>query len=171
MRAATWTAGAGLLITATLAHAQTGKIDLYHADAMQAVPPPGAHAVPQGVLERYPNHLTMFIVRQADGQAEVHEHIADVFFVTDGSARLLTGGKVREGKPTGPGEIRGAGLAGASEVTLHKGDVVHIPANLPHQLQIAPGTSFAYFVVKVPDAPAPRSRKVAAGSFTPSRVG
>lgn len=141
-----------LLASSVLLPAQSSKIDVYRAEAMRAAPSPiGRHELTQGVLERYPNHLTMFIVRKADGQAEVHQHVADVFVVTDGTATLLTGGTVREGKPTEPGEVRGIGLIGAAEVTLHKGDIVHIPSDLPHQLLVPHGGSFAYFVVKIRD--------------------
>jgi quercetin dioxygenase-like cupin family protein len=38
---------------------------------------------------------------------------------------------------------------GGTSHKLAAGDVVHIPANTPHQLLVEPGTQFTYFVVKV----------------------
>jgi quercetin dioxygenase-like cupin family protein len=32
---------------------------------------------------------------------------------------------------------------------LKKGDIVHIPANIPHQLVLAKGDTFQYFIIKV----------------------
>jgi mannose-6-phosphate isomerase-like protein (cupin superfamily) len=100
-------------------------------------------------LEKYPNHLTMLILREKDGQSELHQHTADVFIVLDGSAGLLTGGHMTGSKQTDNGEFRGTGLEGGTLATLKKGDIVHIPAGVPHQLRIAPGNTFTYFVVKV----------------------
>ncbi len=104
-------------------------------------------------LEHYPNHYTMLIVRGKDGEAELHQKIADVFFVVSGKATLWTGGTMQNSRNTEPGEERGSGLTSASSVPLKTGDIVHIPANVPHQLRVAPGDSFTYFVVKVSELP------------------
>jgi mannose-6-phosphate isomerase-like protein (cupin superfamily) len=124
---------------------QTARVDVYTAEQMRASPA----ALPQGILQRYPNHYTMLITRHEDGQSELHAHIADVFFVVEGEAALWTGGTMESGKATDPGELRGSGLKGATSVSLKRGDVVHIPANVPHQLRLTRGTTFTYFVVKV----------------------
>lgn len=54
-----------------------------------------------------------------------------------------------DSRQTDNGEFRGTGLEGGSQTLLKKGDIVHIPAGVPHQLRIAPGNTFTYFVVKV----------------------
>lgn len=100
-------------------------------------------------LEKYPGHFTMLTVRNQSGGAELHEHYADIFFVVDGEATLTTGGTILDRKNVGPGEVRGKSIEGGVKRHLAKGDVVHISPNTPHQLTVAKGKSFTYFVVKV----------------------
>ena len=139
---------------------QTARVDVYTAEQLTAFSsitgkqPASPLADAKGIVQRYPNHYTMLITRHEDGQSELHEHIADVFFVVDGQAQLWTGGSMENGNGTEPGEQRGSGLAGATSVSLQRGDVVHIPANVPHQLRLAHGGTFIYFVVKVSEGDA-----------------
>jgi quercetin dioxygenase-like cupin family protein len=53
------------------------------------------------------------------------------------------------GKPTAPGEVRGESIQDGKDTKLKKCDIVHIPANIPHQLLLANGDTFQYFVIKV----------------------
>jgi len=100
-------------------------------------------------LTEYPNHYTMVSLRHKDGGAEVHQEFSDLFFVVQGKATLLSGGDVQDGKTVSPGEIRGTSLKNANSVQLNQGDFVHIPAGVSHQLLVAEGGTFIYFVVKV----------------------
>src|SRR5436305_9645528 len=45
------------------------------------------------ILKEYPRHNIQLSVRLRSGIAEFHEHFADIFFVLDGSATVVTGGK------------------------------------------------------------------------------
>ena len=100
-------------------------------------------------LAKFGNHSTMIAHREGDGEAELHQTQADVFFVQSGEATLIVGGEVEGGKTTAPNEIRGPSIKGGTRHALAAGDVVHIPAKIPHQLLIASGKEFTYFVVKV----------------------
>lgn len=100
-------------------------------------------------LEIYPHHYTMLAFRNRSGGGEAHQNYADVFFILDGRATLVTGGEVVEPKSTGPGETLGASVKGGSRQDLKAGDVVHIPASMPHQMVLADGDTVTYFVVKV----------------------
>jgi mannose-6-phosphate isomerase-like protein (cupin superfamily) len=100
-------------------------------------------------LAKWGNHSAMVAHREGDGEAEVHQGQADVFVVQDGEATLVIGGEVEGGRTTAPGEIRAPSIKGGSKKPLAAGDVVHIPAKVAHQLLIAPGRKFTYFVVKV----------------------
>jgi mannose-6-phosphate isomerase-like protein (cupin superfamily) len=100
-------------------------------------------------LETYPHHYTMLAFRNRSGGGEVHQNYADVFYILDGRATLLTGGEVVEPKSTGPGETLGTSVKGGSRQELKAGDVVHIPASMPHQMMLAEGDTVTYFVVKV----------------------
>jgi mannose-6-phosphate isomerase-like protein (cupin superfamily) len=100
-------------------------------------------------LGKFGNHSFMISHREASGEAEVHENQADVFIVEGGSATLVLGGVVEGGRTTAPGETRGKGIRGGEPKTLGVGDIVHIPASVPHQLLVAPGQKFTYFVIKI----------------------
>jgi uncharacterized protein GlcG (DUF336 family)/mannose-6-phosphate isomerase-like protein (cupin superfamily) len=86
--------------------------------------------------------------RDQAGKAEVHAREADVIHVLRGSATLVSGGTVVEGKVVEPDEIRGAAIAGGQELALNAGDVVVIPSGVPHWFKQVPGP-FDYYVVKV----------------------
>jgi mannose-6-phosphate isomerase-like protein (cupin superfamily) len=86
--------------------------------------------------------------RDKPGASELHEKDTDVFYVVDGSATFVTGGKMLEGKSTGPNEVRGSGIDGGDTRQLNKGDVIIIPAGVPHWFKDVKST-FNYFVVKV----------------------
>lgn len=101
------------------------------------------------ILEKYPHHHTMLAFRNRSGGGEVHQNYADVFFILDGHTTLVTGGEVVDPKSTGPGETLGASVQGGSRQELKAGDVVHIPAGMPHQMILADGDTVTYFVIKV----------------------
>ncbi len=71
-----------------------------------------------------------------------------MFYILQGSATFVTGGKMVEPKTTAPGEIRGSGIEGGESHTLSKDDVIVIPAGVPHWFKDVQGL-FLYFVVKV----------------------
>jgi len=100
-------------------------------------------------LARWGNHYTMLAVREQTGSAEVHEHEADFFVVESGDATLVSGGKVVNPRTEKAGEIRGSSIEGGTKHSISVGDVIHIPAGVPHQLLIPQGGKFSYFVVKV----------------------
>lgn len=100
-------------------------------------------------LEKYPHHYTMLAFRQHSGGGELHQNFADIFYILDGRASVLTGGSLLDARSEGPGEIRGKSVEGGSRQEIKAGDVVHIPAGMPHQMLVAGGESVTYYVVKV----------------------
>ena len=86
--------------------------------------------------------------RLAPGTVELHANDTDIFYVTDGSATIVTGGTINGAKDTGPGEVRGDKINGGVVRHLGTGDVIVIPAGVPHWFKEVSGT-FLYFVVKV----------------------
>ena len=82
------------------------------------------------------------------GEAELHEHDTDIFYVLEGTATFVTGGTITEAKTTGPGETRGKGISQGVPRHLANGDVIVIPAGVPHCFTEVGGT-FLYYVVKV----------------------
>ena len=86
--------------------------------------------------------------RDKPGQSELHEKDLDIFYVLQGSATFITGGKMVEGKTTAPGEVRGTAIEGGETHTLSKDDVVIVPPGIPHWFKDVQGL-FLYYVVKV----------------------
>lgn len=82
------------------------------------------------------------------GNVEIHDRDTDIFYVTEGTATLTTGGTAIGTKSTGPGETRADKITGGVARKLTKGDIVVIPAGIPHWFSEVSGT-FIYFVVKV----------------------
>lgn len=95
------------------------------------------------------NYSFMVAHREGSGEAEYHANVADVFMVQSGEATLIYGGKIVDAKTTAPNEMRGPSINGGMEKKLAAGDVVTIPAALPHMLKLDSGKEFTYFVVKV----------------------
>jgi len=92
--------------------------------------------------------------RDTSGIHERHEDFTDIFVVQRGRARLLYGGTAEGEKQSSPGEWRGGTIRGGTEAEIKPGDIVVIPAGIPHQLLLPPGQSFYYFVFKVAKSPA-----------------
>ena len=86
--------------------------------------------------------------RTGPGEVEIHDHDTDIFYILEGSATFVTGGKVIGAKTTSPGEVRAKELIGGEDRHLVKGDVIIIPKTIPHWFKEVNGT-FVYYVVKV----------------------
>jgi len=100
-------------------------------------------------LGTYDNHLIGISHREGDGSAELHEMQTDIMIVDEGNATLIVGGTMVAPKTVKPHEVRGTGIEGGEAKDVGPGDIIHIPANIPHQLKIAAGTKFTYLVIKV----------------------
>jgi glc operon protein GlcG len=85
--------------------------------------------------------------RDKAGVVEVHEQDADIIYVLEGSATLVTGGDIVGAQTIATGEIRGTGVKGGETRTIGKGDVIIVPAGTPHWFKEVPGL-LNYYVVK-----------------------
>lgn len=108
---------------------------------------PDDHKVRLNRVANWGNHSLLAIRRDADGEAEVHETQVDVIFVKAGEGTLVLGGTVVEPRTTGPGEIRGKSITGGVSKKMSAGDVIHVPAKIPHQMLVP--KSLTFDVVKV----------------------
>lgn len=118
--------------------------------AAPAVGPP--EAALHAVLLPGPSGPVVAIRRTGTGESEVHREFADVWYVLEGEATLVTGGSIAEGRETGPGEIRGRGVSGGDSRVVRKGDFAFVPAGVPHWISRVAGKELLYLVVKVPAA-------------------
>jgi mannose-6-phosphate isomerase-like protein (cupin superfamily) len=108
-----------------------------------------ANKVASEVISSEGNRTFMVAHREGPGQAEQHDTKADVMMISSGEVTMVYGGTIVGGKTTEPGETRGASIRGGTEVKLGPGDVLHIPAKVPHQMKIDAGKQVTYFVTKV----------------------
>lgn len=101
-----------------------------------------------GILLDHGAYRVMAIGREKAGQGEIHEQDTDVVYFVEGTATLITGGTVKDGKSSATGEIRGTGVEGGERRNLKAGDVVTIPNGMPHQFTNINGPC-RYYLVKV----------------------
>jgi mannose-6-phosphate isomerase-like protein (cupin superfamily) len=106
------------------------------------------HHVAVKQIADFPNELFLLAHREADGQVEWHETQIDIFVVQSGSATLLVGGTYLNGETVAPHEKRNGTIQGGIRQKLSPGDIVRIPARVPHQLLLDGAHEFTYFVVK-----------------------
>jgi hypothetical protein len=100
-------------------------------------------------IREYPGHRAMLVVRLRNGAAELIEGFAQVFFVLEGRATLVTGGELERPRKTGPGEMTGIGIEGGSRHELRAGDVVHVAGGVPVQALVAGEKAFSCLVMRI----------------------
>jgi uncharacterized protein GlcG (DUF336 family) len=100
------------------------------------------------VLVNMGNYMVHASHREMDGVAEVHTLDTDLIYMLDGSATFTTGGRVPDAKPIEPNELRGSTIVGGESRRIVKGDVVVVPAGVPHMFTNVQGP-LNYYVVKV----------------------
>jgi len=134
------------LMMASAAMAQSRAVT--HVDSEKVAAALSGRPAVAGSLVATKDFTVSGIRRTGPGQVEVHDHETDIFYVTDGEATFITGGTIVGGKQTAPGQTRGIDLHGGQTVRLKKGDVITIPAGVPHWFkEVSP--SISYLTVKV----------------------
>jgi hypothetical protein len=95
------------------------------------------------------NHYALILHREASGEAELHQHQADVMVIQSGNATLIVGGTIPKARTTTPGEIRGPSIDGGKRQKISAGDILHVASKTAHQILIEPGQQLNYFTLKV----------------------
>ena len=80
--------------------------------------------------------------------AELHDASDDVYYVMDGSATLVLGGKLDAPKETEPGEWRSPRIIDGKTFEITKGDLVIVPRGTPHQRSTA-NKDFTMILIKI----------------------
>jgi len=106
-----------------------------------------------GVLEVNSSYRVQAGHREGPGIVEIHDYDTDIFYIIDGTATLVTGGKAIDSKQTGRGEWRAPRTEGGTPHQLTKGDIVLIPPGIPHWTTAA-SNPFDYLVIKITRKPA-----------------
>lgn len=142
--------------TATYIGAEVVQTALARSPQLAVNPQPNIHVVDAGGY----NVAVGAIHRPQSppGVAAVHFQVTEVYHVLDGAAMLVTGGKLINAKARpadsesvkfedGPGES-GSGIEGGASQRIKAGDIVIIPAGMPHWFSAIEG-SITYLVVRV----------------------
>jgi mannose-6-phosphate isomerase-like protein (cupin superfamily) len=77
--------------------------------------------------------------RASVGNAAVHETEAELFYVVDGSATLVTGGTLTDSTRNGA-NLTGKGIQGGMSRKVAKGDFIMVPEGQPHWFSAIDGT-------------------------------
>jgi mannose-6-phosphate isomerase-like protein (cupin superfamily) len=119
------------------------------AQLAQLAPQTAAKGSSGATLASYGNLALMLSVRTTSGGGEIHQHFDDLMIVQQGSATLVTGGTLADPKVGTNGEIRGTSVQNGTSQAITVGDIVIVPAGVPHQLLIPPGTTYSAMVAKI----------------------
>jgi mannose-6-phosphate isomerase-like protein (cupin superfamily) len=83
-------------------------------------------------LLQLPPYTVSIEYRTGVANAAVHEKDAELFYVIDGTATLVTGGKLVNATRTNPDNQTGTGVEGGKAQRIAKGDFVLVPEGTPH---------------------------------------
>jgi mannose-6-phosphate isomerase-like protein (cupin superfamily) len=95
--------------------------------------------VAQSLIQLAPYNVSLEY-RASVGNAAVHETEAELFYVVDGSATLVTGGKLTGETRTNAENLSGNGIEGGQSRKVAKGDFVIVPEKTPHWFSAIDGT-------------------------------
>jgi len=84
--------------------------------------------------------------------AELHDASDDVYYVLEGSATLVLGGKLDAPKEVEPGEWRSSKIIDGKPFEITKGDLVIVPRGTPHQRSTA-NKDFTMILIKIYEDP------------------
>jgi mannose-6-phosphate isomerase-like protein (cupin superfamily) len=90
----------------------------------------GQAIVNQNILRLAP-YAANLEYRASVGAASQHDTEAEMFYVVDGTATLVTGGKITGETRTGD-NLSGTAIEGGNSRTVGKGDFIMVPEKTPH---------------------------------------
>jgi quercetin dioxygenase-like cupin family protein len=130
----------GLLVATAVAAGAAGTAKITYVDHDKVAK--------GGALVTASDFNIQILKRTGPGQVEGHDKETDTFYVLDGEATFVTGGMMIGGKVTAANQQRGTDIRGGEVHHLSKGDVIAIPAGIPHWFKEVQ-QPFTYYVVKV----------------------
>jgi mannose-6-phosphate isomerase-like protein (cupin superfamily) len=121
-----------------------------------AAEPPGYVVWPKGLPPKgspqkiqFGHHSWSLAHREKSGVVESHGTRTIVMIVQSGEATLVVGTDVVDAQNTSPTEVRGTSIREGIERKVSAGDVINMPAGLPHQFLLEPGKQITYIDVVV----------------------
>ena len=94
-------------------------------------------------------HRFRLIRRDADGVPEQHVGIEDVVFIHSGAGTIVVGGKLI-GRTGSNGEYTGTEIQDGTRYAVAAGDVLHLPADVPHRYLVPEGGHVTYVLIRMP---------------------
>jgi hypothetical protein len=121
-----------------------------------AADPPGYVVWPKGLPPesspqkiQFEHHSWSLAHREKSGIVEAHLTRTIVMIVQSGEATLVVGTDIVDQENTSPTEIRGTAIRNGIDRKVSAGDVINMPAGLPHQFLLEPGKQITYIDVVV----------------------
>ena len=91
----------------------------------------GQALVSQPIVALAP-YRVMLEYRASIGTAAIHEKEAELFYIIDGTATLVTGGKIVDEKRINPTNLNGPAITGVDSRPVSKGDFFFVPEGTAH---------------------------------------
>jgi mannose-6-phosphate isomerase-like protein (cupin superfamily) len=93
--------------------------------------------------------LVVLANRRGAAAVEYHEHTNHIFIIVEGEGTFVVGGTMVGAKQTEPGQMRATSMEGGETYHLTKGDVITIPAKIPHWWKEVSTSTVAYYAVNI----------------------
>ena len=90
----------------------------------------------------------LLVHRTVSSKPEVHARWDDVLVIRGGTGAVLVGDSLVGSRLRAPGERIGGALVDTFRVVLQAGDIVRIPATVPHAIIASPKAPLDYLVIK-----------------------
>jgi mannose-6-phosphate isomerase-like protein (cupin superfamily) len=113
----------------------------------------GQALLAQSMIQLAPYNVSLEY-RAAVANAAVHETEAELFYVVDGSATLVTGGRLKDEKRTNAANLSGSAIEGGTSRHVAKGDFIMVPEGTAHWFSAIDGT-VVLMSLHLPRAPKP----------------
>ncbi|HJQ19243.1 MAG TPA: hypothetical protein VJ867_02770 [Gemmatimonadaceae bacterium] len=108
------------------------------------------HYVGMTVLTSGDEQTSYIIVRRTkDSEPEWHARWDDIVIIRKGAGAVVMGDTLIGSTLRAPGERRGGKFGRSFQMLVKEGDVVRIPAAVPHAFVVSDSTPLEYLVVKV----------------------
>ena len=91
--------------------------------------------------------------RPGTSPAAVHEKDAELMVVLEGTGNIVTGGKMVDEKRVNSANLSAPSIAGGNSQAVVKGDMLIVPANVPHQVIPTGGAPIVLMTLHVPHPP------------------
>jgi mannose-6-phosphate isomerase-like protein (cupin superfamily) len=140
--------GLGLAgIAASAAGPATGTTETYLSAKDLAAKLVGAGSAGNYQIPSGEGYKVLMIERKATGDAEVHTQMNDIIVIQHGHGEFLVGGSIKGNHEIAPTEWRGGDISGGHRYPVSVGDLLMIPAGIPHKAFVTDGP-FTYLAIK-----------------------